>query len=112
MLTGAIFEVGTDEVQSAFKYALVNHKQNTTFKMQVSIDLINTADAFKLSRLSKFDPRYTLIIYRLVHFIASKLTSEILGSREILPEKVYMVNKVNNSWGIRYGHDQIPRDYT
>ncbi|KAI5702062.1 hypothetical protein M8J75_016217 [Diaphorina citri] len=52
---GAIFEQGTDEVQSAFKFAMLTHNQNTTtrrFELQAYVDVINTADAFKLSRLS------------------------------------------------------------
>ncbi|KAL7299265.1 hypothetical protein TKK_0007854 [Trichogramma kaykai] len=51
---GAIFEQGIDEVQSAFIYAVYNHNQNTThrrFELQAFADIINTADAFKLSRL-------------------------------------------------------------
>lgn len=53
---GAIFEQGTDEVQNAFKFAVLNHNLNTTarkFELQAYVDVINTADAFKLSRLSK-----------------------------------------------------------
>lgn len=56
-VTGAIFEQGTDEVQSAFKYAITIHSKNVTVRkmeMQVYFDIINTADAFKLSRLSKY----------------------------------------------------------
>ncbi|XP_049960400.1 glutamate receptor 1-like [Schistocerca serialis cubense] len=54
---GAIFEQGTDEVQTAFKYAMLSHNQNVTgsnsrrFELQAFVDVINTADAFKLSRL-------------------------------------------------------------
>lgn len=54
--SGAIFEQGTDEVQSAFKFAMLNHNLNVTsrrFELQAFVDVINTADAFKLSRLSK-----------------------------------------------------------
>lgn len=54
--SGAIFEQGTDEVQTAFKFAMLNHNQNVTgrkFELQAFVDVINTADAFKLSRLSK-----------------------------------------------------------
>ena len=56
IFTGAIFEQGTDEVQSAFKFAMLNHNLNVTarrFELQAYVDVINTADAFKLSRLSK-----------------------------------------------------------
>ncbi|XP_017489042.1 PREDICTED: glutamate receptor 1-like [Rhagoletis zephyria] len=52
---GAIFEQGTDEVQSAFKYAMLNHNLNVSsrrFELQAYVDVINTADAFKLSRLT------------------------------------------------------------
>lgn len=55
-ILGAIFEQGTDEVQSAFKFAMLNHNLNITsrrFELQAYVDVINTADAFKLSRLSK-----------------------------------------------------------
>ncbi|KAL5293227.1 GRIA2 family protein [Megaselia abdita] len=51
---GAIFEQGTDEVQSAFKYAMLHHNKNESarrFELQAYVDVINTADAFKLSRL-------------------------------------------------------------
>ncbi|XP_023289712.1 glutamate receptor 1 [Orussus abietinus] len=54
ILIGAIFEQGTDEVQSAFKFAMLNHNQNGTgrrFELLAFVDVINTADAFKLSRL-------------------------------------------------------------
>jgi hypothetical protein len=54
---GAIFEQGTDEVQSAFKFAMLNHNLNVTgrrFELQAYVDLISTADAFKLSRLSEY----------------------------------------------------------
>lgn len=56
LFAGAIFEQGTDEVQSAFKFAMLNHNLNVTarrFELQAYVDVINTADAFKLSRLSK-----------------------------------------------------------
>lgn len=56
LVAGAIFEQGTDEVQSAFKFAMLTHNQNVTarrFELQAYVDVINTADAFKLSRLSK-----------------------------------------------------------
>lgn len=56
-ISGAIFEQGTDEVQSAFKFAMLNHNVNMTkrrFELQAYVDVINTADAFKLSRLSKW----------------------------------------------------------
>ncbi|KAJ8924635.1 hypothetical protein NQ315_000785 [Exocentrus adspersus] len=51
---GAIFEQGADDVQTAFKFAMLQHNQNVTgrkFEFQAYVDVINTADAFKLSRL-------------------------------------------------------------
>jgi hypothetical protein len=56
IISGAIFEQGTDEVQSAFKFAMLNHNQNVTarrFELHSYVDVINTADAYKLSHLSK-----------------------------------------------------------
>ena len=56
LIAGAIFEQGTDQIQSAFKFAMQNHNLNVTmrrFELQAYVDVINTADAFKLSRLSK-----------------------------------------------------------
>lgn len=60
LIPGAIFEQGTDEVQSAFKFAMLNHNLNVTgrrFELQAFVDLISTADAFKLSRLSEYTPK-------------------------------------------------------
>lgn len=54
--TGAIFEKGTDEIQSAFKFAVYNHNLNVSarrFELQAFVDVINTADAYKLSHISK-----------------------------------------------------------
>ncbi|XP_060840325.1 glutamate receptor 1-like [Rhopalosiphum padi] len=51
---GAIFEQGSDEVQTAFKLAVFKHNQNNTerrFELQAYVDVIKTADAFKLSKL-------------------------------------------------------------
>ncbi|XP_049813861.1 glutamate receptor 1-like [Schistocerca nitens] len=52
---GAIFEQGTDEVQDAFKFAVLTHSQNASsgrrFELQAFVDVINTADAYKLSRI-------------------------------------------------------------
>jgi len=53
---GAIFEQGSDEVQTAFKLAVFKHNQNNTerrFELQAYVDVIKTADAFKLSKLSE-----------------------------------------------------------
>lgn len=46
-------------MQSAFKYAMLNHNLNISarrFELQAYVDVINTADAFKLSRLSRCCP--------------------------------------------------------
>lgn len=54
--TGAIFEQGSGEVQLAFKFAILAHNKNVSgrrFELTAFVDVINTADAFKLSRLSK-----------------------------------------------------------
>lgn len=54
--SGAIFEQGTDEIQAAFKHAMVQYNMNNSqkrFELQAFVDVINTADAFKLSRLSE-----------------------------------------------------------
>lgn len=63
---GAIFEQGSDEVQTAFKLAVFNHNQNNTerrFELQAYVDVIKTADAFKLSKLSEFFS-FTYILYQ------------------------------------------------
>ncbi|KAL0280717.1 UNVERIFIED_CONTAM: hypothetical protein PYX00_001933 [Menopon gallinae] len=55
-LPGAIFEQGTEDIQSAFKFAMLNHNSDLTnkkFELLASVDIIKTADVFKLSRLSK-----------------------------------------------------------
>lgn len=69
--TGAIFEQGTDEVQSAFKYAMLNHNLNVSsrrFELQAYVDVINTADAFKLSRLSKYFSKLSIAFIILYNF--------------------------------------------
>ena len=43
-------------MQSAFKFAVLAHNRNLTtrkFELQAFVDVINTADAFKLSRLGE-----------------------------------------------------------
>ncbi|XP_068623671.1 glutamate receptor 1-like [Battus philenor] len=53
-LRGAIFDQNTEEIQNVFKYALTVHNQNISsrrLEFQAYVDVINTADAFKLSRL-------------------------------------------------------------
>lgn len=60
LVSGAIFEQGTEEVQAAFRTAIQNYNVNATarrFELQAFVDVINTADAFKLSRLSKYMAR-------------------------------------------------------
>lgn len=57
LFLGAIFEQGSDEVQTAFKLAVFKHNQNNTerrYELQAYVDVIKTADAFKLSKLSKY----------------------------------------------------------
>lgn len=56
LFLGAVFEQGTDEIQAAFKHAMVQYNMNNSqkrFELQAFVDVINTADAFKLSRLSE-----------------------------------------------------------
>ncbi|XP_047524671.1 glutamate receptor 1-like [Pieris napi] len=51
---GAIFDQDTEEIQNVFKYAMAVHNQNIStrrLELQAFVDVINTADAFKLSRL-------------------------------------------------------------
>lgn len=55
-LAGAIFEQGTEEIQAVFKHAMLQYNMNNSqkrFELQAFVDVINTADAFKLSRLSE-----------------------------------------------------------
>lgn len=73
---GAIFEQGTDDVQSAFKYAMLHHNNNKSesrrFELQAYVDVINTADAFKLSRLSKIFS-YIYIFFKYFSTFENKL---------------------------------------
>ncbi|XP_034232443.1 glutamate receptor 1 isoform X2 [Thrips palmi] len=51
---GAIFDQGTDEIRLAFEFAMLNHNHNVTgrrYELEAFVDVINTADAFKLSKL-------------------------------------------------------------
>nr|QZH55032.1 ionotropic glutamate receptor 11 [Achelura yunnanensis] len=50
---GVIFDQNTEEIQNAFKLAMVHYlnPNQSRLDIQVNVDLINTADAFKLSRL-------------------------------------------------------------
>ncbi|XP_063546878.1 glutamate receptor 1 [Cydia strobilella] len=54
IVVGAIFDQNTEEIQNVFKYAMNTHNQNISsrrLELQAYVDVINTADAFKLSRL-------------------------------------------------------------
>ncbi|XP_041986304.1 glutamate receptor 1-like [Aricia agestis] len=53
LLDGVVFEKNSDEIQSAFKFAMVQYANANRSKLDFSlyVDIINTADAFKLSRL-------------------------------------------------------------
>ena len=59
LCAGAIFEVGTDEMQAAFRHAVAqfNRMNDSTsgrrYELQAFVDIIGTADTVKLSRLSK-----------------------------------------------------------
>ncbi|XP_013149588.1 PREDICTED: glutamate receptor 1-like [Papilio polytes] len=50
---GAVFDKTTDEIQEAFKLAVIqfSNANRTRWEFQLFVDVINTADAFKLSRL-------------------------------------------------------------
>lgn len=56
MITGVVFDQNTDEIQNAFKFAVLQYTNpnKTRLDFQLYVDVINTADAFKLSRLSKY----------------------------------------------------------
>lgn len=65
-------------MQSAFKFAMLNHNLNLTarrFELQAYVDVINTADAFKLSRLSKYNFKiYLHPIFPIVSINCSRMT--------------------------------------
>ncbi|XP_052121779.1 glutamate receptor 1-like [Frankliniella occidentalis] len=51
---GAIFDQGTDEIRLAFEFAMLSHNHNMSgrrYELEAFVDVINTADAFKLSKL-------------------------------------------------------------
>ncbi|XP_028032174.1 glutamate receptor 1-like [Bombyx mandarina] len=50
---GVVFDQNTEEIQNAFKFAMVQHSTSNRSRLdfQLYVDVINTADAFKLSRL-------------------------------------------------------------
>ncbi|XP_066945637.1 glutamate receptor 1-like [Macrobrachium rosenbergii] len=66
---GAIFDKDSREIQGAFLYALNEHNQNISgrhFHLHAYVDIISTADAFKISRLvcSQFSrPVYAMVGY-------------------------------------------------
>ena len=65
LFAGVIFEQNSDEIQAAFKMAMSNYIENGTsrkFELEADLDVINTADAFKLSKISEF--QVILSIYR------------------------------------------------
>ncbi|CAH0703355.1 unnamed protein product [Spodoptera exigua] len=52
--SGVVFDQNTEEIQNAFKFAMLQHSNNankSNLDFQLYVDIINTADAFKLSRL-------------------------------------------------------------
>lgn len=58
LVTGAVFEQGTTQTQTAFKYALAvrngpEEQRRGDVEFQAFVNVINTADAFKLSRISE-----------------------------------------------------------
>ena len=65
LILGAIFEVGTDEMQAAFRHAVAQfNRMNESasgrrYELQAFVDIIGTADTVKLSRLSKFKKKKT-----------------------------------------------------
>lgn len=61
LFSGVVFEQGSAEIQSAFAYALttftplnISNIPRDKFAFNAYVDTINTADAFKLSKLSNF----------------------------------------------------------
>lgn len=57
IFSGVVFDQNTEEIQNAFKFAMVqlSSPNRTRLDFQLYVDIINTADAFKLSRLSKYN---------------------------------------------------------
>lgn len=59
LFEGAIFEMGTDEMQAAFRHAVAQFNRQAEgingrrYELQALVDIISTADTVKLSRLSK-----------------------------------------------------------
>ncbi|XP_060809791.1 glutamate receptor 1-like [Amyelois transitella] len=51
--SGVVFDQNTEEIQNAFKFAMMQHASTNRSRLdfQLYVDIINTADAFKLSRL-------------------------------------------------------------
>lgn len=73
-VTGAVFEQGTTQTQTAFKYALAvrngpeEQRRNGDVEFQAFVNVINTADAFKLSRISKYQLVYCLLRIDFIRF--------------------------------------------
>lgn len=65
-----MFDQNTEEIQNAFKFAMMQHSapNRTRLDFQLYVDVINTADAFKLSRLSK----WIMFLKILVYFLSLK----------------------------------------
>jgi hypothetical protein len=85
IIAGAIFEQGTDEVQSAFKFAMLNHNQNVTarrFELHSYVDVINTADAYKLSHLSKWHAWFIVLFVTLPEAKAIILTGPLMVRKQ------------------------------
>ncbi|KAK7065438.1 AMPA glutamate receptor activity protein [Halocaridina rubra] len=54
---GAIFDRDSKEIEGAFLHALNQYNQNTSSKhlqLHAFVDIISTADAFKISRLCEY----------------------------------------------------------
>ncbi|CAA9996440.1 unnamed protein product [Nesidiocoris tenuis] len=82
----AIFEQGTDEVQSAFKFAMLMHNQNLTsrrFELQAYVDVINTADAFKLSRLKSEAICAFLVLVKSLFYLDTEKRRSFAGPTEL-----------------------------
>lgn len=83
---GAIFEQGSEEVQLAFKFAILAHNKNVSgrrFELQAFVDVINTADAFKLSRLSKLTI-FFFFLFTLLFFFFLLLWQAFFSSHFII----------------------------
>ncbi|KAK8378938.1 hypothetical protein O3P69_009580 [Scylla paramamosain] len=62
---GAIFDQDSREIQGAFLHAIQQHNQNTTGRrpqLHAFVDIISTADAFKISRLTFFGTKWKRLV--------------------------------------------------